>query len=686
MIWSLRSFSRAFADSRALADDQPRVPGDGRAYVPPSGAVLLIGERLSADDLRAIASALSRSVVAPLSLAEAREALTNGHAVGLAVTPAGDGAEPFPDRYRWLTADFHGPLVPVHVERRRLESGSDPLVRFGLPLPPGATVEAVRLAQLELAADAAEGEAPRTETLADRFVQTAKRRWDAPCVADSTGRSLTFGRTLVAGLLLADWIRRHAPREAHVGLLLPATVAGALANIGVALAGRIAVNLNFTSGRDGMRAAVDRCQITTILTSKAFLDRVSIAPRPGMVFLEDLLPAMSVTAKLVTLIKARLLPARTLSRLHARDTGDTQGLATVIFSSGSTGVPKGIMLSHRNVLANIDAFSQLLEATPADVIVGVLPLFHSFGYTGTLWFPLVVGFGAVYHPNPMDAKTIGELCQHHRGTILMSTPTFCGSYIRKCQAGQFTHMRYVVVGAEKLRMPIAKGFREKFGIDLLEGYGCTELAPVVSVNIPGVADRAGRHHGRRPGSVGQPIPGVVAKIVDPETGEGPLFDREGLLLIKGPNVMVGYKDQPDLTKEAIRDGWYVTGDIARIDVDGFIHITDRLARFSKIGGEMVPHVHIEERVTVLIREDAIAAVTAVPDAAKGERLVVFYTDVNVSPLTVWERLTETELPRLWLPKREDIHVVESIPLLGSGKVDLRGVRQLALEKSGRDSV
>jgi len=328
------------------------------------------------------------------------------------------------------------------------------------------------------------------------------------------------------------------------------------------------------------------------------------------------------------------------------------------------------MLSHRNVLSNIDAATELFRLTPQDVVLGVLPFFHSFGFTVTLWLPLVVGFGAAYHPNPTDAKTIGELAARYRATLLISTPTFCSAYVRKIQPDQFSNLRLAIVGAERLREPVAAAFKEKFGVELTEGYGCTEMAPVVAVNVPeaGAAQR---------GTVGRPMPGIAAMVVDPETGEGPLVGKEGLLLVNGPNRMTGYLGDPALTNQAFRDGWYVTGDIATIDDAGFIRITDRLSRFSKIAGEMVPHMKVEEELQALMRDPYSGVVTAVPDEAKGERLVALHTDPALSAQEVWERLSQSDLPKLWIPKREDIRFVESIPTLGTGKVDLRAVRRLA---------
>lgn len=508
----------------------------------------------------------------------------------------------------------------------------------------------------------------RNETLPARFVETAKAHWSTFCIADSTGRELTFGRALVASLLLARAIRATVP-EQSVGLLLPGSVGGAVANIAAAIAGKVPVNLNFTAGRDAMLSAIARCSIRHILTSRAFLAKASIEPIDGMLYLEDLL-RFGTAAKASMLAAAATLPAAALTRLfvHAHD---PDALATIIFSSGSTGIPKGVMLTHRNILTNIESARQLFRLSPQDVMIGVLPFFHSFGLTGTLWLPAIAGFGAAHHPNPTDAKTIGEIAMKYRGTLIISTPTFCATYVRKIRPEQFATLRYAIVGAERLREPIAADFREKFGIELLEGYGCTEMAPIVAVNAPDAGAVA-------TGSVGKPLPGVEAKVVDINTGQGPLIGAEGLLLVRGDNRMAGYLGEPERTAEVLRDGWYVTGDIATIDAQGFIRITDRLSRFSKIGGEMVPHMRIEEHLQALLTDSHTCIVTAVPDDVKGERLVAFYTDPAATPQQLWERLTATALPRLWIPKREDLRFIESVPTLGTGKVDLRAVRQLAL--------
>jgi acyl-[acyl-carrier-protein]-phospholipid O-acyltransferase/long-chain-fatty-acid--[acyl-carrier-protein] ligase len=635
-----------------------------------------------------------------MAIEQAKRELQNGHVVCIfaegSISRTGNML-PFKRGFERIVDGLDVPIVPVYLDRVwgsifSFKGGRffwkwpvrvpyPVTVAFGCPLPASATAAEVRLALQTLGCDVAMHRRPADESLGRQFVRTAKHQWRSFGMADATTKPMTFGRVLVVSLLLSRWVRRRLGHDTNVGVLLPASVGGALANIAVSLAGKVPVNLNFTAGRDSMAVAVDTCGLKAILSSKRFLSKAGIEPLEGTIYLEDVMAEIGRFARLRTFVIARLLPSWVLNRLYLERI-DGDALATVIFSSGSTGTPKGVMLAHRNILANVDAIGQIYELTSDDVMVGVLPFFHSFGFTGTVWFPAISGFGVVYHPNPMDAKTIGELAAQYKATLIISTPTFCSSYIRKCEPEQFKHLRYAIVGAERLRESIATAFKAKFGIDLLEGYGCTEMAPVVAVNVPDVEDGHERQRGTLVGSVGHPLPGVAAKIVDAVTGEGPLFGREGLLLVKGPNRMIGYLSDPEKTSNVIRDGWYVTGDIAMIDDAGFVQITDRLSRFSKIAGEMVPHIRVEEQLQAIVSDQCTAVVTGVPDSTKGERLVAFYTDPDLSPQEIWERLCQTDLPRLWLPKRDDLQFALSIPTLGTGKVDLRAVRQLALAHIG----
>ena len=436
------------------------------------------------------------------------------------------------------------------------------------------------------------------------------------------------------------------------------------------------VNLNFTAGPAAMATAIEQCEIQTLLTSRRFLARAKLGEIEGMVFLEELLPQITFWQKVMVSLSAFVLPSRVLRFWYAREAIRPDSLAVVIFSSGSTGIPKGVMLSHHNVLSNVEGIQQVFRITGTDRMMGVLPFFHSFGFTGSLWFPLLAGIGVAYHTNPLDAKTIGEMVSRYRATILVSAPTFTAAYLRRCTAEEFATLRYAIVGSEKLQQSLAERFKEKYHLDLLEGYGCTEMAPNISVNFPDVADGGVRQTGSKMGTVGHPIPGVVAKVVDLETGEPLPSNTEGMLLVKGPNQMMGYLSQPEKTAEVLRNGWYITGDIASIDDDGFIRITDRVTRFSKIAGEMVPHLRVEEKVREMIG-GLPCAVTAISDERKGERLVAFYNNQDVAPSELWDRLCRSDLPKLWIPKRDDLFCIETIPTLATGKTDLLEIRNMA---------
>ncbi|HKA00555.1 MAG TPA: acyl-[ACP]--phospholipid O-acyltransferase [Candidatus Solibacter sp.] len=620
------------------------------------------------------------------SIRAARKEIEAGHVVCIfaegAISRTGNML-PFKRGLEKIVGGTEVPIIPVHLDRMwgsifSFERGKffwkwpkripyPVTVSFGAPLSATATAQQVRQAIQELGADATAHRVTPKDTLPARLMRTARRNWSQFAMADSTGRQLTYGEMLTGAKLLRV---PGTKCSEMVGVLLPPTVAGALVNLSLTLEGRVPVNLNFTAGRESMEGAMAQCEIGTVVTSKIFQKKIGLELPAGVtcVYVEDLLKHTTTFAKLQAYLAARWVarPPRV----------KPESIATVIFSSGSTGVPKGVLLSHYNVISNIEAIAQMFWINSSDRIVGVLPFFHSFGFTVTIWFPLISGCGVVYHPNPTEAGAIGEQIEKYRGTLLLSTPTFCSTYTRKCTKEQFASLRYVLVGAEKLRESIATAFREKFGVELLEGYGCTEMAPVVAVNVPTYEAGKNTQIGNKPGTVGHPLPGVAARIVDPATFEPLPVNTEGLLLVKGSNRMLGYLKQPDRTAEVFRDGWYITGDIALVDEEGFVKITDRLSRFSKIGGEMVPHLKVEEAILSALGDGA-CAVTGVPDDQRGERLVALYVHPEMSPNDIWQKLNASELPRLWVPKRENIYSVDALPQLGTGKLDLRGVKQRA---------
>ncbi len=613
----------------------------------------------------------------------ARQQLAEGHVVCIfaegAVTRTGNML-PFKRGLEKIVEGLDAPIVPVHLDRMwgsifSFEGGRffwkwprripyPVTISFGAPMPSATPAHEVRQVIQELSADATEHRKTSRDTLDAHFIRNARGHWNRFAMADSTGAELTYGRVLTGATLIA----RQLPREPMIGVLLPAGAGGALSNIAATLAGRVPVNLNFTAGPESLSQAIAECRIETVITSKKLAAQAAgLAAR--LIYIEDLIAKPGKAAQIRAYLAARFLPHRP----HA----GPDSIATVIFSSGSTGAPKGAALTHFNLLANIHAIAQLFWITPQDRIAGVLPFFHSFGFTVTLWFPLIAGCGVVYHHNPTDARVIGDLVAKRRATLLLATPTFCATYIRKCAPEQFASLRYVLVGAEKLREPVAAAFREKFGLELLEGYGCTEMSPVIAVNAPNFEWGKDTQLGRKPGTVGHPLPGVAARVVDPATFEPLPPNTAGLLLVKGSNRMAGYLNQPGRTADVLRGAWYVTGDIALIDDEGFLRITDRLSRFSKIAGEMVPHIRIEEAIG-----DVACAVTAVPDEQRGERLVALYVHAELAPADVWQRLSESNLPRLWIPKRENIYQVEALPQLGTGKLDLRALRSTAERLAG----
>jgi len=549
-------------------------------------------------------------------------------------------------------------------------------VLFGAPLAAGSTPHEVRRAVMELSAAWFEARKPRRRPLGELFAEAARENWNRLAMADTGGRELTYGKALTGAVALAAKLKPITAGQEMVGVCLPPTVGGALVNLALTLNGTVPVNLNYTASPEGIRSALSQCGITTTITSRAFLEKLGTLPElPGALYVEDLLAGLTDGDKRRAFLKARFLPLWML----ARPAGfEADRLATVIFSSGSTGEPKGVMLSHHNILSNLEALRMVFRATRRDNICSALPFFHSLGFTGTLWLPLLSGFSAVYHTNPLDGETIAKTVRERQSTLLIATPTFLMAYLRRAKKEDFATLRLIMTGAEKLKPKLADTFQEKFGIRPMEGYGATELSPVISLSLPDVEIGGVRQTGFREGSVGLPVPGVVVKIVDLDTFAALPEGETGLILVKGPNVMLGYLHKPEKTAEVIRDGWYVTGDIGQLDDHGFLHITDRLSRFSKIAGEMVPHGAVEDALHARLGMTGVMAVTGIPDEKRGERLVVVFAREAGDAETFHRLMAESDLPNLWKPGRECYVAVDALPLLGTGKLDLRGVKEAAL--------
>lgn len=648
------------------------------------------------------------------SLQEAAEHVKKGHVACIfaegSISRTGN-LLPFSKGLEHIAKRAGVPIIPVYLDRvwgsifsyrggkfffKRPTRVPYPVtIIFGEPLPPGTPAHEVRQAVQEIGAEALAYRTKKGETLATRFIRVAGRYPFRRCMSDHSDRQLNYFQFKVATLLLRRPLREHLqPDEKHVGVLLPPSIGGALANVTLAICGRTSVNLNFTIGQESFDSAIEQCKLRTIISSRQFLEKINIEPDERYVFLEDILKAQGGAAKARATLQA-LLPSFVLQNLSGV-CKDPHEDATVIFSSGSTGMPKGVCLTHDNILSNARSLAQVFDADKRDCMVGVLPLFHSFGYTATLWFPLLSGFMAAYHPNPMDGAKIAEVIRTHGGTFFVSTPTFYLGYLRRWKKEDIETLRIAASGAEKLKGSLSRAWMERFDRPILEGYGCTELSPAVSINLPDIHDKGVEQVGHKLGTIGHPLPGVAARVVDPDSFKTLDVNEEGLLLIKGPNVMRGYLGREDLTKEVIRDGWYVTGDIARIDNDGFITITDRMSRFSKIGGEMVPHVKVEEAIQASVDELAPCppdvqeagacheiAVTALPDERKGEKLVVLHTPLEIAVQDVLNHLKKADLPNIWMPRSDAFVQVEEIPKLASGKFDLRQIKTIAEEGLGK---
>ena len=517
------------------------------------------------------------------------------------------------------------------------------------------------------------------------FVHEARRAPGKVAMVDSTKVALGYGDALLRAVVLGRVLKRELGDEKYVGLLLPPSVPSAVANLALALLGKVAVNLNYTASQALIESSVDQCGIKTVLTSPKLLDKIGFRPKGRLAFLEDLRDKVSAADKVFGAAVAKFVPVAALGAFLPGLKGDAlDETATVIFTSGSTGDPKGVVLSHRNVLSNVWQMNQHLRLLPDEVVLGILPFFHSFGYTVTIWTVLCLGKKVAYHVNPLDARIVGDLCERHGVTMIVGTPTFMRTYLKKCEPKQFKTLVHLLLGAEKVKPELSAEVREKLGVDVLEGYGCTELSPVAAVSaLHDVTLPDGRTvKGNRPGAVGQALPGTSVRTVDPET-EAPLeAGATGVILVKGPQVMTGYLGRPEATAKVLKDGWYSTGDLGHVDGDGFLHITDRLSRFSKIGGEMVPHLGVESAIQeALGTHDPCVAVTSVPDPKRGERLVVLYTgEMASSPSEVVKALQAAECPRLWVPAAEDFVKIDAVPILGTGKVDLRRLKELAAER------
>lgn len=456
-----------------------------------------------------------------------------------------------------------------------------------------------------------------------------------------------------------------APGE-HVGILMPNLAATACLVVGLSANARVPCMLNYIAGVDAMRSACQTARIATVITSRAFLAKAGLEEQAAalsevnLLYLEDLRARFNLLDKLWLMGYALWAPLRAVPR------SDPEAPAVVLFTSGSEGKPKGVVLSHRALLANVRQILSIWDLGPQDTVLNALPMFHSFGFTAGTLLPLLTGARLVIYTSPLHFKVIPEMVRDKQCTVLFGTSTFFQHYARNAAPGDLHSLRYTVAGAEKLAEPVRALWKEKHGIDILEGYGATETAPVLAVNTP---------EDNRPGTVGMLLPGVQARII-PVPG----IEHGGELHVRCPNLMSGYyrAEAPGVLEPPTSEagaGWHNTGDVVDLDADGFLHIQGRLKRFAKIAGEMVSLEIVESLARSVSGESQHAAI-CVADSSRGELIVLFTTDSTLTGEQLSAAARGLGYPEIVVPRR--IRVVPELPMLGTGKIDYKHLKAWAI--------
>jgi acyl-[acyl-carrier-protein]-phospholipid O-acyltransferase/long-chain-fatty-acid--[acyl-carrier-protein] ligase len=554
-------------------------------------------------------------------------------------------------------------------------------VAFGEPIPPEkATIALVRERLLILGEWAYQHRPILRGHLAQACLRGLKRRQFDPAVTDGMDGSVTSrGSVLAAAIALSRYLKEHCPSR-RIAVVLPPGRGAVVANAALTLAGKVPVNLNFTAGRAATESAIRIAGITELLTAGPVIKRLPDFPWPERTLrIEEIVPPLK--KRIILWRVLAFLPWRLLAVILGLPSRGGHEEAVILFTSGSAGEPKGVVLSHRNILGNVSQFSGMLDLSREDAVLGNLPFFHSFGCTVTLWYPLIEGIRLVTHPNPLETVRNVELIHKYKVSLLISTPTFLRGYLRKAEPAQIASLKLIVTGAEKLPAELATAFEARFGKPVQQGYGLTETSPVVSTNLPDPV-RPSPEDSVQPasrfGSAGKLAPGIAAQIRDPDSGQLLSLHETGMLWLRGPNIFEGYLNDPARTAAVMQDGWFKTGDLGRFDEDGFLYIEGRLSRFSKIGGEMVPHETVETKIREVLKiapDDHCINITGIPDEAKGEALVLLST-VEIDAAALRAALGAIGIPNLWIPRK--MIRIESIPTLASGKLDLKACRERAL--------
>lgn len=501
---------------------------------------------------------------------------------------------------------------------------------------------------------------------------------------DSTGMEVTGKGALLHTLVLQNMFRSRilSEEEKNVGLLLPPSVPAMLSNAALTLDRRVAVNLNYTTSGEILNICIRKAEIRHLITSRKVMERLKFEPCCEVVYLEDLAKQIPLWIKLYSLYEAKCWSLKTLYRKLKLDTLDPDETMAVLFTSGSTGIPKGVMLTHRNLSSNSDSCADFFHLTSDDHILGVLPLFHSLGFMATLWACFCTGMKPFYHYSPLDCMAVSKICRKYHPTIFLGTPTFLRLYLRRLTREDFSSVNQIMLGAERCPKELMEESERRFGVRPVQGYGITETGPVIAANLSTLRWQEGDPRPKDE-SLGKPLPRVCVQVRDLDTNEPCPPGKVGMLWTSGSSVMKGYYAEPERTADSIQNGWYRTGDLVSLDEEGYIYMAGRLSRFAKIGGEMVPHEGLEEQLNAILRNPVDApptlCVTSVPSDRKGEKLMVLYTELSLPPEDINMLLLRNNVPALWIPTSDSYRKIDAIPLLGTGKLDLFAIHKLALQ-------
>jgi len=501
----------------------------------------------------------------------------------------------------------------------------------------------------------------------------AKKNASKLAIIDKTlNKKVTYSKALIGALILSSKFKKY--EEGFIGIMIPTSAGSALATVGALMSGRVPVMINYSTGAEAnARYAQMKCNFKTIITSRALLEKINCPVVEGMVMLEDIMASITTGEKLKAALKSKLPVNLLLNLIHK---GSEDESAVILFTSGSEKDPKAVQLSHRNIASNIENFGNYVKIFDNDILLANLVFFHVFGLTVNLWVTFYYGLTMVCYANPLDFQTICKIAREEKPTIMVGTPSFFWGYLHKSEPGDFRSLRIMVSGADKCPDALREGYMEKHGVTLLEGYGATETSPVISVNIPEF---------NRPGSTGRVIPGVQVRVENFETGEECKTGEVGKILVKGDSVMKGYYNDPEITAEAINDGWYNTGDMGYFDADNYLWHAGRFKRFVKIGGEMVSLVKVENTLEKHLPTGVSCCVVDVADEMRGSSIIATVT-IEVNKSEILKKMGD-ELPNIALPKH--FIVIRELPMMSSGKIDFRSVTTIVqdiLNNPGKENI